>query len=140
MKRDFLKGLGLEKDVINEIMKMHGLAMLEMYDTNNVDEARAENLQLEERLMDLQKQLESQDTESIKLDVERLKKEIEGYKLKELKWQIVNECRLPFDMADRLIGTTYDELRVDAQRLLKCVELPPKIPITFRSKDSRLLI
>lgn len=136
MKRDFLRDLGLEKDVINEIMKAHGLAMREVSIAYDVDEFREDNEQIEQQLADLHEQLENQTAEGIKSDIERLKKEIEGYELTELKWRIANECKLPFDMADRLSGTTEDELRADAKQLVNYVKHSPQTIENFSGKDS----
>lgn len=139
MKREFLRELGLEQDVINNVMKEHGLVMREIPNTNIIDEIRAEKKQLEEQLTELQKQYENQDTKTIKLEVEELKKEKDKYKLTELKWQIANEYNLPLDMADRLTGTTKEELRTDAQRLLNYAKRPPNVPMTSSNKESRLM-
>ena len=47
-----------------------------------------------------------------------LQKEIDGYKLSNLKQQITREKGIPAEMADRLTGETEKDIRTDADKMV----------------------
>src|SRR5690625_2341679 len=100
MNREFLQNLGLEKEVIDKIMAEHGKTIQELkLEQEKFDELKNEKTTLEQQLNDLQSTLSSKEEELN--SVEDLKKEIETYKLKELKTSIAIQAGLPLELAGR---------------------------------------
>ena len=54
-----------------------------------------------------------------------------------LKLRIAHEKGIPFELAERLNGTTEDEIRQDAETFAKFT-VQKRVPPTFRSNDGKL--
>lgn len=135
MNREFLTELGLEKETIDKIMSEHGKTVNDLKTTvedlkptkDELDTLKQENKSLEVQLSDLQGSLESQKSELG--NVEDLKKQIEGYKLNELKTTIARQANIPFELAGRLSGTTEEEIKADAENLAELVNTKQTLPL-----------
>ena len=79
------------------------------------------------QLTELQTTLESKETELG--SVEELKKEIETYKLKDLKTSIAIQAGIPLELASRLSGATEDEIKTDAESLAGFVNKKQPLPL-----------
>ncbi|MCB5934488.1 phage scaffolding protein [Caldibacillus thermoamylovorans] len=126
MNREFLQNLGLEKETIDKIMAEHGKA-IQAVKPADYDELKTEKATLEQKLTDLQKII---DTQKEKLSsIEDLKKEIETYKLKDLKTSIAIQAGIPFELAGRLNGQTEEEIKADAEKIAGFVNKKPTLPL-----------
>lgn len=134
MKRSFLEDLGIPKESINEIMKMHGQSRNELVDQTSATELQEETEALRQQAAELKDKIEQ--LESIDIDVEttKLEQEIEGYKNNMLKMKIASEYNMPFDLTDKLSGVNEDELRADAEQLASYVK-PPQIILPLKSTE-----
>ncbi len=72
---------------------------------------------------------DSQIKEFNEIDVDGLKKEIEGYKLNELKTSIARQAKIPHELAGRLNGTTEEEIKEDAEKLAELVNKKQPLPM-----------
>ncbi|MDN5373116.1 MAG: hypothetical protein PWR19_2162 [Carnobacterium sp.] len=134
MKRSFLEDLGIPKESINEIMKMHGQSRNEAAGQSSAIELQEETEALRQQATELKDKIEQ--LESIDIDVEttKLEQEIEGYKNNMLKMKIASEYNIPFDLTDKLSGVNEDELRADAEQLASYVK-PPQIILPLKSTE-----
>src|SRR5690625_801127 len=99
MNRKFLEELGLEKEAIDSIMKEHGLAIQAVKPTD-YDELKEASKTYEQQINDLQATIDAQ-KESLG-SIDELKKEIESYKLKDIKTNIAVQAGIPLELAGRL--------------------------------------
>lgn len=134
MKRSFLEDLGVPKEAINEIMKMHGKSLKEVADQPSATELQEETTALQQQVVELQNQIEQLESIDIEVETARLEQEIEGYKTNMNKIKIASEYNIPFDMADRLTGTNEEELRIDAEKLKRYMP-EPKIVLPLKSTE-----
>ena len=126
MNREFLQSLGLEKDAIDKVMAEHGKA-IQAVKPADYEELKDEKATLEQQLNELQQSLASKD-EQLK-SVEDLKKEVETYKLKELKTSIAIQAGLPLELAGRLSGETEEEIKADAEKLVDLIPKNKPLPL-----------
>ena len=142
MNREFLQSLGLEKDAIDKVMAEHGKA-IQAVKPADYEELKDEKATLEQQLNELQQSLASKD-EQLK-SVEDLKKEVETYKLKELKTTIAVQAGIPLELAGRLSGETEEEIKADAEKIAGFVNKKQPLPLkqtepeVVDSKDAGLL-
>lgn len=127
MNRKFLEELGLEKELIDKVMAEHGKAIQAVKPANDYEELKKTNATLEQQLTDLQNTLKSQENELG--SIEELKKEVETYKLKDLKTSIAIQAGIPLDLAGRLSGSTEEEIKADAEKLAGFVNKKPTLPL-----------
>lgn len=133
LTRDFLEGLGVEKDVVEKIMKEHGKAVQEEknYDTLKQDY---------EQLKDKFGKLEKADEENATFKAQLAEKEqlIKDHSLKILKYQVATEKGIPLELATRLSGDTEEALRKDAETLASFVSAGGKqiLPLKQESTPS----
>ena len=126
MKRSFLKELGLEKEVIDAIMKEYGKerqTLLEQIDDST--KLIEENEKLKEQINELEKRLKG--LEDMKATQSELMQELEKHKLDKLKMQIAYEAGIPLEIYDKLEGKTEEELRKDAEIIAEYMEKQKKI-------------
>src|SRR5690625_2422075 len=128
----FLEELGLEKEAIDKIMNEHGNTVNAT--KKNLDSVTTERdnykTQLEDRnaeLSKLQSTLSSKEEELNSID--DLKKEVETYKLKDLKTSIAVQAGIPLDLAERLSGSTEEEIKADAESLAGLVNTKQPLPL-----------
>src|SRR5690625_3096290 len=127
MNREFLEGLGLEKEVIESIMKEHGKAIQAVKPADDYEELKSTNESLQGQLQQLQETLDAKETELN--GVEDIKQELKKYKLKNLKTSIAVEAGIPLELASRLSGETEDEIKADAENLAEFVNKKTPLPL-----------
>lgn len=91
------------------------------------DEKNQEVKDLQGQLTELQTTLESKETELG--SVEELKKEIESYKLKDIKTNIAIQAGIPLELASRLNGATEEEIKADAEKVAGFVNKKQPLPL-----------
>ena len=126
MKRSFLKELGLEKEVIDAIMKEYGKerqTLLEQID--DLTKLTEENEKLKEQVNELTERLKG--LEDMEATQSELTQELEKHKLDKLKMQIAYEAGIPLEIYDKLEGETEEELRKDAELIAEYMEKQKKI-------------
>lgn len=126
MNRKFLEELGLEKEAIDSIMKEHGKAIQAVKPTD-YDELKEASKTYEQQLNDLQATIDAQ-KESLG-SIDDLKKEVESYKLKDLKTSIAIQAGIPLELATRLSGETEEELKADAEIMAGFVNKKNPLPL-----------
>ena len=115
MNREFLEKLGLEKEVIDKIMKEHGKA-IQSVKPDDYDDIKAENKTLKDTVADLQKSMK--DFEGYEDKLAEKDNLIKEYELKNLKLRIVNESGIPPELASNVTGETEEDLKKSAENLL----------------------
>lgn len=126
MNRSFLEELGLDKEIIEKVMAEHGKA-IQAVKPADYEELKDEKATLEQQLNELQQSLASKD-EQLK-SVEDLKKEVETYKLKDLKTTIAVQAGIPLELAGRLSGETEEEIKADAEKIAGFVNKKQPLPL-----------
>lgn len=112
------------------------------------DDLKKQNDAYAKQLADLQEQLKKQD-ETMKgrqAEVDALTAKVQNFESSSLKTRIALETGLPYKMAERLTGTTEEEVRADAEMMVKLMGAQtPAAPIgtndpviTTGSKDAAL--
>ena len=119
MNREYLKGLGLEQEVIDGIMAEHGKAIQSAKPTD-YDELKTNAESLAQQVASLN---------TVAEEKEALSKQVTAYQQKELKTRIAMEHKIPFELAGRLTGETEDELKADAQSLSGFITQKPSLPL-----------
>src|SRR5699024_12538525 len=116
MKREFLKELGLEDEAINKIMAEHGKT-IQSVKPADYDDLKTEKSNLEQQLSDLQKTLSTKEEEfsNYESNLGELQKEVETYKLKDLKTSIAVQAGIPLELASRLSGETEEEIKARSE-------------------------
>lgn len=131
MNREFLQSLGLEKEVIDKVMAEHGKAIQAVKPAEDYEELKTEKATLEQQLTDLQKTLATKEEEysTYEGSLEELKKEVETYKLKDLKTSIAVQAGIPLELAGRLSGETEEEIKADAEKIAGFVNKKQPLPL-----------
>lgn len=126
MKRSFLKELGLEKEVIDAIMKEYGkerqILLEQIEDSTKLIK---ENEELKEQVNELEERLKG--LEDMKATQSELMQELEEHKLDKLKMQIAYEAGIPLEIYDKLRGKTEEELKKDAEQIAEYMTKQKKI-------------
>ena len=121
MNREFLEKLGLEKEVIDQIMKEHGKA-IQSVKPDDYDDIKIENKTLKDTVTTLENSLKEFEGYEDKLaEKDNLIKE---YELKNLKYRIANENGIPLELASKLTGETEEDLKKDAETLSSFIRKP----------------
>nr|DAI10409.1 MAG TPA: Major head protein [Caudoviricetes sp.] len=68
-----------------------------------------------------EKNVDTEELDKIKLELESLKNENSTLKVSQLRSKVAKEYRLPDQMVSRLQGTTEEELRADANMLAEMI-------------------
>lgn len=126
MTREFLENLGLEKEVIDQIMKEHGKA-IQSAKPQDYDEIKEENEQLKQRIGELKGTVE--ELKGYKDQLTEKDNLIKEYELKNVKYRIAVEAGIPLALADRLSGETEEEIKADAEKLAGFVNKKPTLPL-----------
>lgn len=126
MNRDFLEKLGLEKEVIDSIMKEHGKA-IQSVKPEDYDDIKVENKTLKDTVANLENSLKEFDGFEDKLtEKDNLIKE---YEIKNLKYRIANENGIPLELASKLSGETEEDLKKDAETLSSFITKKQTLPL-----------
>lgn len=131
MNRDYLKGLGLEKEVVDAIMAEHGKTVQAIKPTEDFEALKSEKETLAQQLAELNSSVTSLTDEKTEIEQEKeaLAQEINSFRQKDLKTRIAHEFKIPFELAGRLTGETEEELKTDAQTLSQLIVQKPNIPL-----------
>ena len=109
-------------------MAEHGKTIQDLKPTQDeLDGLKTEKATLEQQLTDLQNTLNTQKEELSSID--DLKKEVETYKLKDLKTSIAIQAGIPLELAGRLSGATEEEIKEDAEKLAGLIPSKPPLPL-----------
>ena len=126
MTREFLENLGLEKEVIDQIMKEHGKA-IQSAKPQDYDEIKEENEQLKQRIGELEGTVE--ELKGYKDQLTEKDNLIKEYELKNVKYRIAVETGIPLALADRLSGKSEEEIQKDAESLASFINQKSKLPL-----------
>lgn len=126
MNREELKALGLTEDQIETVMKSHGKAIQAVKPDDYEDLKSAKDI-FEKQIADLQDTLKIKETELGSVD--DLKKEVETYKLKDLKTSVAIQAGIPLELAGRLSGSNEDEIKADAEKMAGFVNKKQTLPL-----------
>lgn len=134
MTREFLENLGLEKEVIDQIMKEHGKA-IQSAKPQDYGEIKEENEQLKQRIGELEGTVE--ELKGYKDQLTEKDNLIKEYELKNVKYRIAVEAGIPLELANRLTGESEDELKRDAEMLSSFIARKQTLPLkdTEPNKD-----
>lgn len=137
MNREFLERLGLEKEVVDQIMKEHGKA-IQTAKPEDYDEVKKQKQSLEHQLQDLQTTLASKDEKykEFESSISDLTSKVKTYEAKELKLRIAHEHQIPFELADRLSGETEEDIKADAEKLSSFVARKQVLPLKPADTDT----
>ena len=126
MNREFLEKLGLEKEIIDQIMKEHGLT-IQKVKPEDYDDIKEENKTLKDTVTTLENSLKEFEGYEDKLAEKDNK--IKEYELKNLKYRIANENGIPLELASKLTGETEEELKKDAETLSSFITKKQTLPL-----------
>ena len=126
MTREFLENLGLEKEVIDQIMKEHGKA-IQSAKPQDYDDIKQENELLKQKLGELEETFE--EFKGYKEQLAEKDSLIKDYELKNLKYRVAVEAGIPFELASRLTGETEEEIKKDAESLASFINQKSKLPL-----------
>jgi len=126
MNREFLENLGLEKEVIDQIMKEHGKA-IQSAKPQDYGEIKEENEQLKQRIGELEGTVE--ELKGYKDQLTEKDNLIKEYELKNVKYRIAVEAGIPLALADRLSGKSEEEIKKDAESLASFINQKSKLPL-----------
>ena len=131
MNREYLKSLGLEKEVVDAIMAEHGKTVQAIKPAEDFEALKSEKETLAQQLAELNTSVTSltDAKTAIEQEKEALAQEINTFKQKDLKTRIAHEYKIPFELAGRLTGETEEELKTDAQTLSQLIVQKPNIPL-----------
>lgn len=132
MNRKFLEELGLEKDAIDKVMAEHGKT-IQSVKPDDYDDLKNDNATLKQQLNDLQTTLDSHQDELN--SVGDLKKQVESYKLKDIKTNIAVQAGIPLELASRLSGETEEEIKADAEKIAGFVNKKQPLPLKPNEPD-----
>lgn len=137
MNREFLERLGLEKEVVDQIMKEHGKA-IQTAKPEDYDEIKKQKQSLEQQLQDLQTTLASKDEKykEFESSISDLTNKVKTYEAKELKLRIAHENQIPFELAERLSGETEEDIKADAEKLSSFVARKQVLPLKPADTDT----
>ena len=132
MKREFLKELGLEDEVIDKVMAEHGKT-IQSVKPADYDDLKTEKANLEQELTKLQDTLNNQEKELN--SIEDLKKENETLKLEKIKINIASQANIPLELAGRLSGSNEEEIKADAEKIAGFVNKKQPLPLKPSEPD-----
>jgi hypothetical protein len=126
MTREFLENLGLEKEVIDQIMKEHGKA-IQSAKPQDYDDLKEANEKLKKQLGELEGTVE--EFKGYKDQLTEKDNLIKEYELKNVKYRIAVEAGIPLELANRLTGESEDELKRDAEMLSSFIARKQTLPL-----------
>ena len=132
MNREFLEGLDLEKEAIDKAMAEYGKSV-------NSYKEKIEELEglsgkvsdYEKKIEELNQSLNSKEEKfsSYESNLTELQKEVESYKLKDIKTNIAVQAGIPLELASRLSGETEEEIKADAETMAGFVNKKQPLPL-----------
>ena len=130
MKREYLKELGLEDEIIGKIMAEHGKTVQAAKPTD-YDDLKSAKETLEKQIEELNGTLQATNDKYTQQEstLGELQKQVKGYEVDTLKTRIASQAGLPLDLAGRLSGETEDEIKADAEKFASFVSKPAPLPL-----------
>lgn len=130
MKREDLEKLGLDKEIIIEIMGLHGKSVQAAKPTD-YDDLKSAKETLEKQVEELNGTLQATTDKYTQQEstLGELQTKIKGYEVDTLKTRIASQAGLPLDLAGRLSGETEDEIKADAEKFASFVGKPAPLPL-----------
>lgn len=130
MKREDLEKLGLDKEIIIEIMGLHGKSVQAAKPTD-YDDLKSAKETLEKQVEELNGTLTATNDKYTQQEstLSDLQKQVKGYEVDTLKTRIASQAGLPLDLAGRLSGETEDEIKADAEKFASFVSKPAPLPL-----------
>lgn len=137
MNREFLEKLGLEKEVVDQIMREHGKA-IQSVKPEDYEEIKKNNQTLSETVKNLEQTLAGKDEKykEFETNISELTNKVKAYETKDLKFRIAHENSIPFELAERLSGATEEEIKADAEKLSSFVAKKTILPLKEEDKKS----
>ena len=126
MNREFLEKLGLEKEVIDSIMKEHGKT-IQSVKPEDYDIIKGENTTLKDTVATLENSLK--EFEGFEGKLAEKDNKIKEYEIKNLKYRIANENGIPLELASKLSGETEEDLKKDAETLSSFITKKQTLPL-----------
>lgn len=126
MNREFLEKLGLEKEVIEKIMKEHGIT-IQSVKPEDYDDIKIDNKTLKDTVTTLENSLK--DFEGFEDKLTEKDNKIKEYEIKNLKYRIANESGIPLELASKLTGETEEDLKKDAETLSSFITKKQTLPL-----------
>ena len=128
MNREFLEKLGLEKEVIDQIMKEHGKTIkADKEKLVDYDDIKIENKTLKDTVTTLENSLK--DFEGYEDKLTEKDNLIKEYEINNLKYRIANENGIPLELASKLTGETEEDLKKDAETLSSFITKKQTLPL-----------
>lgn len=131
MNREFLKELGLEKEVIDQIMAENGKDIqAEKAKFSDYDTLKGENESYKKQVDDLNQSIEVQKTSlnDYQSKIATLEATNKDYERNSLKTKIALENGLPYEFASRLQGDDETAIKKDAEALAGYVSTSASAP------------
>ena len=130
MNRKFLEELGLEKEVIDQVMAEHGKT-IQSVKPDDYEELKSAKATLEQQLEELNGTLTATNEKYASVDETLQEKDrlIKDYETTNLKYRIANQAGIPMDIASRLAGETEEEIKADAEKLAGFVNKKQPLPL-----------
>jgi predicted metal-binding transcription factor (methanogenesis marker protein 9) len=128
MTREFLENLGLEKEVIDQIMKEHGKA-IQSAKPQDYDDLKEANEKLKKQLGELEGTIE--EYKGYKDQLAEKDSIIKDYELKNLKYRIAVEAGIPLELAGRLSGESEQDIKKDAETLASYFSQKQPLPLKY---------
>lgn len=127
MDRKFLEGLGLDKEVADQVMAEYGKSInsykAQEAELKSLKEANESLSQASQEASGKYTQLEANLKEK-QGSIEDLTKQLETANLQNLKIKVALDNGIPYTLADRLSGTDADSLTADAKNLAGLFKQP----------------
>jgi len=130
MKREYLKELGLEDEIIGKIMKEHGKAV-QAAKPEDYEDLKSAKETLEKQVNDLNSSLNDINGkyDAQKTSLGELQSQVKNHETQNMKIRIANQAGLPLDLAGRLSGETEEEIKADAETFASFVSKPERLPL-----------
>lgn len=138
MDREFLKGLGLEKDAVDAVMAQYGKDIQAIKVDGNDIEKLKQDLETTQTELNLAKETISNLTtekETLTSQIGEKESEISKYQVNDLKRRVALETGLPYELADRLDGEDEESIRKDAESMAKLVAPQEPAPLGSTEKE-----
>jgi hypothetical protein len=120
--------LGLEKEVIDQIMKEHGKA-IHSAKPQDYDDLKEANEKLKKQLGELEGTIE--EYKGYKDQLAEKDSIIKDYELKNLKYRIAVEAGIPLELAGRLSGESEQDIKKDAETLASYFSQKQPLPLKY---------
>lgn len=130
MNREFLEKLGLEKEVIDNIMREHGKSV-QSAKPEDYEALKSQASTHQTTIQELKDKLASETEKYKGYETEKteLLNDLSAYKINELKIRVARDNNIPFELANRLTGETEEDLVNDAKSLSTLVTKNDVLPL-----------